>query len=330
MIKPEAVEFSRTNPRGESAEEISEDDSFELLKDSVYKYGVLVPIVVHSQPSNQKKPYRLVDGERRLRAALETRRSRIPAHIAPSTGEMDDFIQAVHIHMLRKQWKTVAQARAFKQIIKELRDSAPGMTRGEALEKAQSLTGCTDTKLKSLNRAAKYPESVLEEVDNGQIAFSYLVQFEESFVEQLDQHYPELLTEFGKNRVREALLNKARKKILTGTRALMLNVVPVIARAKSGAEKAYAKELLRGFIEDEDMDAESLLEKFEKRFPTAEEDLLDLAQRAIKESESLLGVIRRLKFTELKRSFPNKAEAVERSLAKLRELISGKLKSMRR
>ncbi len=109
----------------------------------------------------------------------------------------------------------------------------------------QTLTGCTDTKLKSLCRAARYPEKVLAAVDEGEIVFSHLVQFEESLVEQLEKHYPELLKRLPKRKVRESLVEKARKKTLTSSRALMNNVVPVIARAKSGEERQFAERVSR-------------------------------------------------------------------------------------
>ena len=109
QVSPKEVEFASSNPRGESEEETSRDATFERLKDSVYQFGVLVPIVVHEQERGAEKPYRLVDGERRLRAALATGAKKVPAHIAPRGERMDDLIQAVHIHMLRKQWKSVAE-----------------------------------------------------------------------------------------------------------------------------------------------------------------------------------------------------------------------------
>ena len=62
QIDPNEVEYSRDNPRGEEEEDILKDPEFEQLKDSVYKYGVLVPIVVHLQ-RGKAKPYYLVDGD---------------------------------------------------------------------------------------------------------------------------------------------------------------------------------------------------------------------------------------------------------------------------
>ena len=328
MISPEEVEFSDLNPRGESPEEISGDESFERLKESVYEFGVLVPIVVHKQgTANRKKPYRLVDGERRLRAALETRAEKIPAHVAPSKTPTDDLIQAVHIHMLRRQWSQVAQTRAIRRIMRDPRYKSPGMSEADRLEKLQELTGCTDTRLKSLRRAAMYSERVLKEVDNGQIKFSHLVHNEESFVEQLEKHYPALLKELGKGKVREVLVQKARQDVLK-TRALMENVVPVVARAKSKTEKTYAGRLLKKFIETEDMSAEQVLKAFEKKFPTAQEDVLRQCETITERSEELHDLIGQLHAGQLA-SFPKAATTLKKGLAELRTAIVNKLRRIK-
>ena len=328
QIRPDKVAFSDSNPRQESEDEIFKDETFERLKDSVYQFGVLVPIVVHEQVGNNEKPYRLVDGERRLRAALQTGVKNIPAHVARSDDPTDDLVQAVHIHMLRKQWSPVAQARAVKRIISERRRKEQNVSEKEVLEELQSLTGCTDTKLKSLRRAAKYPETVLSAVDRGEIVFSHLVQFEESFVEQLEKHYPTLFQTASRKAVREVLVEKARKKVLTSSRALMNNVVPIIARAKSAEEKQYVGKLLGEFITTKEMPAEEVLKVFERRFPEAQGDLLRASQEIIDQAESLMSRIEGFQANQLS-SFPNEARRLDTCLTDLRSRISAKLKAIK-
>ena len=80
---------------------------------------------------------------------------------------MGSLIQAFHIHMLRKQWKPVATARAFKRIQKELKKGNTQINEKELLEDLQVRTGCTDNQLQDLQRGMQYPENVLKEVDKG-------------------------------------------------------------------------------------------------------------------------------------------------------------------
>lgn len=326
-ISPLEVAFSDSNPRGESEDKILKDETFERLKDSVYRFGVLVPIVVHEDKGDSTKRYKLVDGERRLRAALAAGVKWIPAHVATSQEPTDDLVQAVHIHMLRKQWPPVAQARAIRRLISERRQRDPQVSDTDAVEELQALTGCTDTKLKSLRRAARYPEPVLAAVENGQIVFSHLVQFEESFVEQLEKHYPDLLKKLAKKKVRETLVQKARKRILTSSRALMTYVAPVIARAKSAGEKEFAKSLLEEFILSEEMPAEDVLKTFEKRFPSAKEDVLKVIEEVTDLAENLVTLLGELSAHDLS-GFPQKARTLERTLTELRRRVTGKLRTV--
>jgi ParB/RepB/Spo0J family partition protein len=328
-ISPLEVAFSDSNPRGESEERILKDETFERLKESVFKFGVLVPIVVHEQEGCPGKPYKLVDGERRLRAALAVGAKKMPAHIATFEAPTDALVQAVHIHMLRKQWAPVAQARAIRQLISERRRSEPGFSEEQALEDLRALTGCTDTKLKSLRRAAQYPEKILAAVEQKEFVFSHLVQFEESFVEQLEKHYPNLLRKLAKKKVRETLVEKARRKVLTSSRALMDCVVPVVARAKSEQEKQFAEALLEKFILEQDMPAEEVLEKFENKFPSAKEDVLELIEKITQLAETLTGLLEGLGMSDLS-SFPQKARTLERTLTELRGGVAAKLRAMAR
>jgi len=328
-ISPLEVAFSDLNPRGESEEKILRDETFERLKESVFKFGVLVPIVVHEQEGCPGKPYKLVDGERRLRAALAVGAKRVPAHIAAFEAATDELVQAVHIHMLRKQWTPVAQARAITRLISERRQRQPGFSEEEALDELRALTGCTDTRLKSLRRAARYSERVLAAVEQKEFVFSHLVQFEESFVEQLEKHYPDLLKRVAKKKVRETLVDKARRKVLTSSRALMDCIVPVVARAKSKQEREMAEGLLEKFIRSPDMPAEEVLKQFEKKFPSAKEDVLKLMEKITDLAENLIALLQGLSAHDLS-SFPQKARTVDKTLTELRRKIAAKLRAVAR
>ena len=285
QIDPCDVEYAEFNPRGETPAQIEADPTFEQLKDSVYKYGVLVPIVVHRQVSG--KPYRLVDGERRLRAALVTKVQKIPAHIATKGSGLDDLAQAFHIHILRKHWKAIAQAKALKKIIEEQKRQGTSPMVGDLLDELRITTGCTETRLKALRRAIRFPESVLKAVGDGKLNWSHLIQIEESFIELLSSRFPDLLREIGAKQARSVLVTKAQRRALTSTRALMENVAPVIARAETNEEKDWAKHLLKQFIEQLDMPAETVLQQYEKKFPLSGKNWSELGNDIVELADVL-------------------------------------------
>lgn len=323
-VDPKQVAFNTDNPRRESAEQIDSDPEFTQLVDSVHEFGVLVPIVVHPQTGKGKKKYRLVDGERRLRAALKTNQPTVPAHVAGhGTTEL---MQAFHIHMLRKQWGRTAQTRAVKRIMKELRQRIADPESKEFFTEMQSLTGYTKSQLSSLLHATKYTDKVLADVDNKVLLFSHLIQFEESFIEPVKQHYPSLVKEFGAPKLRTVLIRKAKRKVLSRTRALMDNIVPVISRAQNREEKAYVEHLLRDFLENPDLSAEEVRKQFDRKFPESETGLLDLLERTIANADSLEQLVRRLPGTNSMLSFSAKTMELYNKLDSLKKVMAEKRK----
>jgi ParB/RepB/Spo0J family partition protein len=325
-IPPKEIAFNTSNPRDESPDEIDDDEEFERLKDSVYKYGVLVPLVVHQQPDSPK-PYLLVDGERRLRAALATNLSHVPAHIAPANEQLDELVQAVHIHMLRKQWKPIARARVLKKIRYLFKKKNPGHSETDLVTYLREMMACTETQLKSLRRVARYPEKTLKEVEKGTMLYSHLVQFEESLIEPLQEKFPALLRRLEKKRIRESLVNKARMKVLEGTRDLMDNVAPVLARAQTPEQHKCAERLVSDFVNKDDMPAKEILETFNQRFPPNAGDLVQASSEIISKAQGLVMALKQLDCSELG-SFPKLVRDLKSSLTSLRTSISKKLKSI--
>jgi ParB/RepB/Spo0J family partition protein len=324
-ISPNDVAFNKDNPRGESAEEIRMDRSFEQLKDSVAQFGVLVPVVVHAGEEGGK-PYRLVDGERRLRAALATNLDTIPAHIARSSDPMGEKVQAFHIHMLRKQWRPVAIVRAFKTIRKELKKSKGLKSDKELLKELQVLTGCTSKQLEELERGIHYPEQVLKEIDDKKLKWSHLVQFEASFVEQLEQHYPSLLKELGARKVREVLTEKARNRVIGTTRDLIEYMVPIFQRAKKPKERKAAEKLFERFVGDAHLSPESIKLDYDRQFPPPQ-DQLDLANDIIKECDKLTPMIEQVE-SGLIISYNKRAKELKKKLDALKQTAAKKIRQL--
>jgi len=327
-VDPKDIDFAAFNPRGEKSKEIESDPSFIQLKDSVYKYGVLVPLVVHRQFDPDKKTFRLVDGERRLRAALDTNAKTVPVRITDAGEPLGDVIQAFHIHMLRKQWLQVPQTRGLKRILKYKKWEAREKFKDDELEELQTLTGCTKAQLRSLLRTSRYEDEVLDDVENERLNYSHLVQIEESLVERIETEYPRLLAEIPKTIIRQKMIQKAKKKIITDTRSLMLNVAPVISRAHTRSEKNAVEDLLRRFIINDDMEPEQVLKEFEHTHPTAQLDVLDQMGRILDAAEAISILLSRFQPHDAK-SWPDMARKILTSLERLRKSISLKIRGLK-
>ena len=323
-VSPQDIDYNPSNPRGETEADIQNDDTFEQLKDSVYQFGVLVPVVVHEQPGGPK-PYRLVDGERRVRAALLTGIKRIPAHVAVKKDDLSDLVQAFHIHMLRKQWRAVAQARAFKLMLEQLRHKQPNASEEQLFEELQDQTSCSDTRFKALRRAIRFPNSVLDEVESGKLGWSHLIQIEESFMEPVSTQYPELLKQVGKDKARRVLVTKARRKVLTRTRTLMDTVSSVIARAQSPEERKCVEGLLGDFLQNEEMSGEDVLKKYEQKFPESGQDIVETGNLLLERVDELQVMLARIEVGRLA-GYPELAKKIADAMTNLKSVLGRMLR----
>jgi ParB family chromosome partitioning protein len=109
---------NKLNPR----EEISKKEVADIRNSIREIGGILVPLVVYWDEGKQK--YVLLDGERRWRAASELAKSdekyrKIPANIIEGPLKNEENIRTMfNIHMQRKQWSTVAIAKAMDTLMK--------------------------------------------------------------------------------------------------------------------------------------------------------------------------------------------------------------------
>jgi len=258
----------------------------------------------------------LVDGERRLRAALQTNQETIPAHVASGDSPLDDLVTAFHIHMLRKQWQPIAMARALKRIKQILTIKGKATDDAELLEELQARTGCNESKLKALRRAIRFPDTVLEAAAKGDFAWSYLVQIEESVLEHLDD-FPEVLKTVSKPKARQVLVEKAKRGVLSSTRILIDCVAPVMARAKTTDQKTKATAILKKFLTDVDMGAEAVLSEYEGAFPDSGANMIEVVKGILTASVTLTSQLRSVG-ANLVAEHPQLARDLRRTLQELR------------
>ncbi len=330
LIDPWKIDFDQENPRREDEDAILADPEFNRLKDSISAHGVLVPIVVRRR-GNQADRYILVDGERRLRAARFVNESSIPANIV-SGDQSSALAKAFQIHTLRKQWGQVAQVRAVKRMMQLAisEDAALADDQAALRRRLQDLTGFDANRVDDLVRTATlYSEENLDEAEAGKIRFSHFIQIEESFINQVRTAFPEVLAEVGEETVREVMLDKARHKVLTDTRVLMDELVPIFSKRATGpGEKQVLKGLVRDFIEDPPMPVEDVVRKYNEHYPPGREDVLRLAKDAQSQVTRLASVLDALEIPALRTLYPQVAAALAGNLRTFRTSISSAIRRL--
>jgi len=266
LIPPQNIAFDQKNPRGETKEQIEQDIEFKRLRKSVKHNNLFQPVIVRANES-KKQPYRLVDGERRLRAALLEKAELVPVRIIEG-GEREGRIAAYNIHTLRKEWDKRIEVAAIKEIIDEIRQKKKNITEAELFKELREITNHKEHDLKTLLALLKYNEATIKKVQDGTLAMSHLVQIDSSFLSPLKREFPGLYEEYGDSKLRKILVGKAEGGLLGGTRYLMDNVLKYFKDSKDkryifSENKAKLKKVIKRFLEEPEQNISMIPEKME-------------------------------------------------------------------
>lgn len=252
-INPEIISFDDKNPRGESAEQILEDSSFKELCTSVRRYGILVPLIARKGRGKAKR-FKLVDGERRLRAAHKENLAKVPVHIIPGTEE-DGRVLAYNVHMLRKQWNKRIETNAIKEIRDKIVKEKPDITEAELFNELLEITAHKSHELKTVLTLLKYDNAAVEKVQDGSLAMSHLVQIDQSFLAPMKREFPIIYNKYGDAPLRVTLVKKAEDGKLGNTRYLMERV----AKCFRNENKAKLRDAVKRFLGDADLHVDSIV-----------------------------------------------------------------------
>jgi ParB family chromosome partitioning protein len=97
-----------------------------ILKESVRKLGVLVPLTLYEAPRGHRprsEKYILLDGERRWRCAKELGLATIPANVVDEPTETTNILTMFHIHNLREGWQLMPTALQLKILMDKLQET---------------------------------------------------------------------------------------------------------------------------------------------------------------------------------------------------------------
>lgn len=271
-VNPRQIKPSEENPRGD---DFFKDKDFLRLRESVAKYGVIVPIIIKKLfPKEDGKEYQLIDGERRWKAAIDTNQYTIPAYVLPPEKEIDILTTMFQIHMNQEGWDAIEQARALEKIIFTLKeDIKQKRKREEELEKELvkqliEITGMDETTAWSRIRFFRWPQSLRERIytEPDKDYYSYAVEIEARIVEPTLRNFPDIVDKISPDDIRDALFTK----VIGGyvRRAEEIRDAAILAKRRSDKKEAYkAKTLLLQFIKEKSFTFPEAREQYFYLFP---------------------------------------------------------------
>jgi len=219
-IAPILIEYDKFNPRGETVDQIINDDEFHKLKASISQIGVLVPLIIQKNNSlESNKEYQLIDGERRLRVAIDLNLQTIPARIVEN--DVEGKIIAYQIHQNRKAWSKPSEAKSIQSIINSIRSNTPNISDSDLKKKLIEITSHKPNAINDILKILKYSNEIQEKSSIGEIDHSYLIRIEDDFITPLKRAFVEVFESFSENEIREIMVRKAELKLLINTRYMM-------------------------------------------------------------------------------------------------------------
>lgn len=261
-VKVQDISYDMNNPRGETEKQILSDPEFKKLVLSIKQYGILEPLIVKKDEENIDN-FKLIDGERRLRAAVKAAEDnleyKVPTLIAKD--DMDGRILAYQVHMLRKNWGKAAETKSIKSVISDIKKETPKITEAELIKKVKEITAHKDHEISDFLKLIKYNDRVIEKVISKELNMSYLVQIESSFISPLRRRFPSLMKQFGEDELRNILIQKALNGLLGNTRFLMDHFKDVFNEKD---KKEDAEGLISKFLNSSKESIVNIYEKYSK------------------------------------------------------------------
>jgi hypothetical protein len=268
------IDPNEDNPRG--IDIATQDARLSFLKDSIARFGVLVPVVL--TPKGRR--FLLVDGERRYHAAKAVGSKELPAFVisneeGKSLSPDELLFRMFQIHHLRDQWGPVQQCRAlekaYKQTvaradIKSIQDVKAWM-KAVADALAQD-SGIDERTAMDRVKFLRWPKNIKDALyqDPDPTGYWYICKIEEKIIVPALTNYPEYFEHVEVDEVRSELFGKLKSSLSRSTEVRKIAPYLRVVLTKP-AEKRKVHRILDHLRKNQDMTYEEAQAEFEQQFP---------------------------------------------------------------
>ena len=151
QIKTDDIRPNRAQPRADF-----DQNSIIRLADSIRRYGILQPLTVRESDPDDSRPYELIAGERRLRAAKLLGYLTVPC-IVKHADEQTAAELAIIENLLRKDLNMFEEAYGYKRLIE-----CHGLTQEEVARRMSISQSAVANKLRLLRLPFEEQKIILE------------------------------------------------------------------------------------------------------------------------------------------------------------------------
>lgn len=273
-----------------------------ILRDSIEKVGVLVPITVFQRSKDGR--YCLIDGERRWMCVKRLNRNTIPAVIIPEPKPEANLLRMFTIHHLREKWSLIAVALKLEQLM--------DMTGIKDTRELSTRTGVSTVKIthckRILSYAKKYQDILLLADEDERVKPDFFIELY-PVLEKTSEALPDFYEKHPRDHVIDILIEKFRNGKISAAREFR-NLRRLLENVESGKiPRETAKKFLIRLVENPDTTIGEIFRELDIEYPTE----LDRTTRIC---DSLTRSLSRIETRGIKRN-----TSFLRSLQKLRKQI---------
>ena len=118
------VLISHIDPNPHNPRRLFDEEPMHILKESIAKLGILVPITIYPEVDGKTDPIKdrfiILDGERRWRCVDFLGDKKIPAIIVEHPTDIDNILTMFHIHNLREGWQLMPTALKLEVLMRKM------------------------------------------------------------------------------------------------------------------------------------------------------------------------------------------------------------------
>ena len=227
-------------PNSENPRMIFYAEDLAILKKSIMKNGVLVPLTVFRRPDAIK--WTILDGERRWRCAQELQLKLIPANEIPPPTKRQNILLMFNIHKVREDWELVPTALKLQMLMRMMPDASK--------KELSEITGMTQPRVKNCIRILRFPKKYLDltlvEDRSRRIRGEFFSQLEEALEKLTDDDFREI----GMTRIQiiDIMIKKYQNKEFTNLITEFRTLRRVITSPQKGVNKKQVHNHVREYL----------------------------------------------------------------------------------
>ena len=297
------VSVDDLDPNPHNPRMLFDREPLRVLRDSVDKVGILVPLTVYFDSHAER--YTILDGQRRWMVARQLELEMVPVNQVAEPSLVQNIVTMFQIHKLRQDWELMPTALKLEVLIKKLQELKP--------KKLAALTGLAAAVVvrckKLLTFSRKYQDMMLDPDPRKRVKADFFIEVYAVRMDRLVNSFRWFQRDDFTDRMLHRYTHKLGIKAVTDFRTIKQH----ITNARRAKQEKRFEQLFREFVDDEEIGIEHLVIR------SASVDAI--ARKLNRDVKLLTQQVRKLDFEEYYGE-----EDLWRSLEKLLQVIHRQLR----